>query len=174
MAYLNTQLSKQELGVVVDGFSLIQTEQSTIEVIETVAEVGENSNFYIASQLKNEKSKLISSLSQFPVTALWLLNQYEQSVASGSSQEDDVTLDSEITTDISEISKYFYALSVKPLTDASYAADKQNLTTALELFPYSFHDLIKLVDVIVYAYKFRGLCYQPSICLLYTSPSPRD
>ncbi len=163
MAYLNTQLSKQELGVVVDGFSLIQTEQSTIEVIETVAEVGENSNFYIASQLKNEKSKLISSLSQFPVTALWLLNQYEQSVASGSSQEDDVTLDSEITTDISEISKYFYALSVKPLTDASYAADKQNLTTALELFPYSFHDLIKLVDVIVYAYKFRGLCYQPSI-----------
>ena len=162
MAYLNTQLSKQELGFVVDGLSLIQTEQPANVVIEAAADIGENSNFYIASQLRNEKSKLISSLSRFPVTALWLLNQYEQSLSSGS-QDDDVSLDSEVTTDLSEISKYFYALSAKTLTDPNYATDKQNLTTALELFPFSFHDLIKLVDVIVYAYKFRGLCYQPRV-----------
>lgn len=164
MAYLNTQLSIQELGFVVDSISLVKTEQSDNVVVETVADVvGENTNFSIASQLRNEKSRLISALSRFPVTALWLLNQYEQGSSLGSSHEDDAALDLEPTTDLSEISKYFYSLSVKSVTDASYATDKQNLTTALELFPFSFNDLISLVDVIVYGYKFRGLCYQPGV-----------
>ena len=44
----------------------------------------------------------------------------------------------------------------------AYALDKQNLVTALQLFPFTFQDLTKLVDIIVYAYKFRGLCYQLS------------
>ena len=79
MAYLNTQLSIQELGFVVDSISLVKTEQSDNVAVETVADVaGENTNFSIASQLRNEKSRLISALSRFPVTALWLLNQYEQ------------------------------------------------------------------------------------------------
>jgi RNA polymerase sigma factor (sigma-70 family) len=47
------------------------------------------------------------------------------------------------------------------LTDASYTVDKNNLATVLQLFPFSFNDLTKLVDLIVYAHKFRGLCYQP-------------
>ena len=77
-------------------------------------------------------------------------------------QDDEATLESELTTALADIKKYFHSLSRKALTDASYAVDKQNLVTALQLFPFSFHDLTKLVDVIVYAYKFRGLCYQPT------------
>ncbi|MDD1613572.1 MAG: RNA polymerase sigma factor RpoD/SigA [Methylococcaceae bacterium] len=157
MAYLNTQLSKQELKIVVDNVPG-ETEQPASRVAD-VTECAENSNFQIARKLKDEKSRLINALSQFPVTALWLLNEYEQK-AYAAEQDDEATLESELTTALADIKKQFHSLSRKTLTDASYAADKQNLETALQLFPFSFHDLTKLVDIIVYAYKFRGLCYQ--------------
>jgi len=159
MAYLNTQLSKQELRIVVDNVS-VETEQPANRVAD-VTECAENSNFQIARKLKDEKYRLINALSQFPVTALWLLNEYEQK-SYAAEQDDEATLESELTTALADIKKQFHFLSRQALTDASYAADKQNLVTALQLFPFSFHDLTKLVDVIVYAYKFRGLCYQPT------------
>ena len=159
MAYLNTQSSKQEMGIIVDNIP-IETEQPESGFDAGVVAT-ENSNFQIARQLKCEKSKLINELSQFPVTALWLLNEYEQNCYADE-QGDEATLDSALTTALADIKRYFYALSGKALTDATYAVDKKNLITALQLFPFSFHDLTKLVDVIVYGYKFRGLCYQPS------------
>jgi len=158
MAYLDTQLSKQEMGIVVDNLP-IETEQPASGVNDAT-ECAENSNFHIAHLLKDEKSRLINALSQFPVTALWLLNEYEQN-AHAPEQVDEATLESGLTTALVEIKKQLHSLSCKALTDASYAVDKQNLITALQLFLFSFHDLTKLVDVIVYAYKFRGLCYQP-------------
>ena len=157
MAYLDLQLSKQEMGVIADNIP-VQPEQPASSVIDTT-EGAENSNFQIARHLKEEKSRLINALSQFPVTALWLLNEYDQN-AYTSELDDEATLESELTTALAEIKKYFYLLSSKGLTDAAYAVDKQHLATALQLFPFCFHDLTKLVDVIVYAYKFRGLCYQ--------------
>jgi RNA polymerase primary sigma factor len=90
-----------------------------------------------------------------------LLNEYEQK-AYTAEQDDEVTLKSELTTALADIKKYFHSLSCKALTEASYAVDKQSLVTALQVFPFCFHDLTKLVDVIVYAYKFRGFCYQPT------------
>ena len=90
-----------------------------------------------------------------------MLKEYEQK-AYTAEQDDEATLESELTTALADIKKQFYSLSRKVITDASYIVDKQNLVTALQLFPFSFHDLTKLVDVIVYAYKFRGLCYQSS------------
>lgn len=159
MAYLDTQLSKQEMGIVVDNLP-IETEQPASSINEA-RECTENSNFQIARLLKDEKSRLINALSQFPVTALWLLNEYEQKCYMAE-QDDEATLESELTTALADIKKYFHSLSCKALTDDSYAVDKQNLVTALQLFPFSFHDLTKLVDVIVYTYKFRGFCYQPT------------
>lgn len=159
MAYLNSQLSKQEIGIIVDNIP-IETEQPASSV-NNATECAENSNFQIARLLKGEKYRLINALSQFPVTALWLLNEYEQKVCTAE-QDDEATLESELTTALADIKKQFHSLSCKALADASYAVDKQNLATALQLFPFSFHDLTKLVDVIVYAYKFRGLCYQPT------------
>jgi RNA polymerase primary sigma factor len=159
MAYLDIQFSKQEMGIVVDNIP-IETEQPASNVNDAT-DSAENSNFQIARKLKDEKFRLINALSQFPVTALWLLNEYEQK-AYTAEQDDETTLESELITALTDIKKYFHSLSRKTLTDASYAVEKQNLVTALQLFPFSFHDLTKLVDVIVYAYKFRGLCYQPT------------
>jgi len=159
MAYLDTHFSKQEIGIVVDNIP-IETEQPASGINDTT-ECAENSNFQIARLLKGEKSRLINALSQFPITALWLLNEYGQDCYMAD-QDDEATLESELTTALADIKKFFHFLSHKALTDASYAVDKQNLVSALQLFPFSFHDLTKLVDVIVYAYKFRGLCYQPT------------
>jgi RNA polymerase primary sigma factor len=157
MAYLDLQFSKQEMGVIVDNIS-VETEQP-VSSVNDAASYTENSNVQIARNLKDEKSRLINALSQFPVTALWLLKEYEQK-ASTAEQDDEATLESELTTALADIKKQFHSLSRKTITDASYSVDKQSLVTALLLFPYTFHDLTKLVDVIVYAYKFRGLCYQ--------------
>jgi len=157
MAYLNTQMSEQELGFIVDNRSTQLEEPVQVTTIEPVEE---NSNFYVASQLKEQKCKLISALSQFPVTALWLIHQYEQSV--NTVGIDDEALETESQTDLSEISKYFNTLSRRQVVDSAYIADKENLITALELFPYTFQDLTRLVDVIVYAHKFRGLSVQSS------------
>ncbi len=159
MAYLNTQLSEQDSGVV-DNVS-IAAEHLACSVKES-AESAENCNFHIARLLNNEKSRLIHLLSQFPATALWLLNEYKQNVHLGE-QNDEVTQESDLTGALADIKKYFHALSSrKSRTDAAYAIDKQNLATALQVFPFAFHDLTKLVDLFVYAYKFRGLCYQPA------------
>lgn len=157
MAYLNTQLSKQELGFVVDA---MPTQQAKVKSSEPV-EVAENSNFYIASQLKEEKQKLISALAQFPVTAVWLLRQYEQA-DNTQAQDDDMTADAEITTDLNNINQCFQILLEKSNQDVSSGVVKQNLMNALQEFPFSFSDLTKLVDLVVYAYKYRGLCYQPN------------
>ncbi|MDD1625615.1 MAG: RNA polymerase subunit sigma, partial [Methylococcaceae bacterium] len=76
MAYLDIQFSKQEMGIVVDNIP-IETEQPASNVNDATDST-ENSNFQIARKLKDEKFRLINALSQFPVTALWLLNEYEQ------------------------------------------------------------------------------------------------
>jgi RNA polymerase primary sigma factor len=159
MAYLNARLSKMELGVIVDSVP-VQTEQPA-STVNKVTDNAENSNFHMARLLKEQKSKLINALSQFPITALWLLNEYEQNCYL-SEQDDETALSTELTTALADIRKYHQILSLKDSNDESYALDKQNLVTALQMFPFTFQDLTKLVDIIVYAYKFRGLCYQLS------------
>jgi len=161
MAYLNTQLSKQTMGVVVDNIPVCKEKPASID--NEVAQHAENSNLQIARLLKEEKTRLINALSHLPVTALWLLNQYEHKSCKTES-DDDATLESDLETALAEIKKQFHILSSKALTDVSYGVDKQNLVAALQLFPYSFHDLTNLVDIIVYAHKFRGLCYQTTHC----------
>ena len=159
MAYVDTQLLKQKMRIVADNIP-IETTQVASSINDAAAHA-EHGNFEIARRLKDEKSRLGYTLAQFPVTALWLLNEYEQDAGTAES-DDDASRGSELTTALAEIKNRFYALARETLTDASCAAEKQNLTSALQRFPFSFHDLTKLMDVIVYAYKFRGLCYQPT------------
>ena len=160
MAYLNAQLLKRELGVVVEGVpGEIELHESSIN---DVPENAENCNFQIARLLNEQKSKLINALSKFPVTALWLLNECELKTYL-SEQDDGSALSTELTTALTDIRKYFQILARKDLNDAAYAIDKHNLVTALQLFPFTFQDITRLIDIIVYAFKFRGLCYQLSI-----------
>ncbi|MDD5269324.1 MAG: RNA polymerase sigma factor RpoD/SigA [Methylococcales bacterium] len=161
MAYLNTQLSKQIMGVVVDNIPICNEQPASID--NEAPHPIENSNVQIARLLKDEKTRLINALSNLPVTALWLLNQYEQK--SYKVEPDDESMqESELESTLAGIKNRFHILSGKALTDLSYGVDKQNLVAALQLFPYSFHDLTNLVDIIVYAYKFRGLCFQTTHC----------
>ena len=161
MAYLNTELSRQKMGVVVDNIPPATEQRASID--NEVPQHVENSNFQIARHLKDEKTRLINALSNLPVTALWLLNEYEQKSYKIESDEE-AMLESELETALAEIKKQFHKLSGKAVTDASYGVDKQKLMTALQLFPFSFFDLTSLVDIIVYAYKLRGLCYQTTLC----------
>jgi len=64
----------------------------------------ENSNFQIARLLKGEKTRLINALSQFPVTALWLLNEYEQNCYMAE-QDDEAMQESELITTLADIKK---------------------------------------------------------------------
>jgi RNA polymerase primary sigma factor len=149
------------MGVIVDNIPLCNEQPASIDNEEP--HHIENSNVQIARFLKDEKTRLINALSNLPVTALWLLNQYEQKSYKIES-DDEASLESDMETALAEIRKQFHILSGKSLTDVSYGVDKQNLVAALQLFPYSFHDLTNLVDTIVYAHKFRGLCYQTTHC----------
>ncbi len=157
MAYLNTQFSKQELTYVVDSAALPKV-QPKLKNIDSV-EIAENSNFYIASQLKDEKQKLITAIAQFPVTALWILNQYEQTENISALDEDGLQ-DAEFINELTAVRQCFDVLVDKYNLEASSGVIKQNLINALHEFPFTFSDLTKLVDLIVYAYKYRGLCYQ--------------
>ena len=160
MAYLNAQFSKQKLGVVADS-DPVETGQLASPVNEEL-DNAENSNFQLARQLKEQKSKLINALSQFPITALWLLNEYEQN-SRQSKKNDETALSTELSSVLADIKKYYQILSRKDSNDMAYDLVKQNLLIALQLFPFTFQDLTKLVDIIVYAYKYRGLCYQLSM-----------
>ncbi|MGZ8191834.1 MAG: sigma-70 family RNA polymerase sigma factor [Methylococcaceae bacterium] len=164
MAYLTERLSKQKVGMGVNSSAL--NEVVTDDPIGNISEPEDNAercNFQIARNLKDEKTRLINALCQFPVTALWLLNEHEQSYDT-TEQEDETALGSDLTAALAEIKKHYLlanqVFSSKGLNDPVYLDNKQNLISALSLFPFSFEDLTKLVDVIVYANKFRDLCYQ--------------
>ncbi|MCX7097215.1 MAG: RNA polymerase sigma factor RpoD/SigA [Methylococcales bacterium] len=159
MAYLDTQLSRQEMRIVADNIP-VGADQAQCKA-SSPADPSESSNNQTARLLKDEKSKLVNALSQFPVTALWLLNEYDQQVVTPD-QDDEAPAESELTSAINDIKKRFHSLSNKSPNDTAYDLDKQKLAMALQLFPYTFNDLTKLADVIVYAYKFRGLCYHPT------------
>jgi len=163
MAYLTEDLSKQRT-VIIDRVPVDITvaDEPVVESISCSQDSNEHRNFQIARQLKDEKIRLIGVLSQFPVTALWLLDKYEQNLYNNN--EDEANSVSDLTAVLEDIKKYYLqanlSLSRKGINDKVHIGDKQNLAIALQLFPYSFEDLTKLVDVVAYVYKYRGLCYQ--------------
>lgn len=157
MAFLNTQLSEQESGAVI--VNVPNASEHLANNVNDSSELAENSNFQIARLLTDEKSNLVNALSKFPVTALWLLKEYEHKCQTAEPVVE-AKPGSELRAAVDDIKKQFYFLAGKTLADSSYADDYQSLVTALQQFPFSFNDLTKLVDLIVYAYKYRGLCYQ--------------
>jgi RNA polymerase primary sigma factor len=158
MSYLNEHVSKTALRIVTDNDTPI-TEDSEGN-INSKSDNTENGNFKIARNLERGKTQLINALSQFPVTALWLLYKYEQNCYK--SEQADAPLLSERAASI----KYYFSASQSAYRSGSnndrYTDKKQNLITALQRFPFSFEDLTGLTDIIIYAFKSRGLYYQSS------------
>lgn len=163
MAYLDDYSLKHRLGAVVniDNHTMVAND-SEVAIVQKSIEGVENGNFQSAQRLREEKTKLINALSQFPITALWLLNEYGQNHYKAK-QADPSAESSELANHLENIKKYFLLtrslITSKEWTNSSCGDDKQQLSTALTKFPYSFEDLVKLVDVIVFAYKYRGLSY---------------
>jgi RNA polymerase primary sigma factor len=164
MAYLTDYISNQELetgGNNLLNINAADEPPSSFKFQDNT----EGGNINIARRLESEKNKLVNALCQFPLTALWLLNEYEKN-SDAAVQEEEIAWVSEQKIALANIRKYYVSttqsLSCNHCSDEVYKENKQNLKTALQLFPFTFEDLVKLVDVFIYAYKFRGLCYQSS------------
>lgn len=119
------------------------------------------SNFQIARELIIEKTKLAEALSQFPVSALWLLNKYEQQWDNREIEGDEeIDWLSESTAALTDIKKYYLqAAQAAAGNDLDCAESRRHLSEALKRFPFSFHDLACLVDVIVDSHYWRKACY---------------
>jgi RNA polymerase primary sigma factor len=139
LSYLNKQALTQEA-----------TLKGVIDCAEKTTGAKEASNLEIARRLETAKLKLINALTQFPVTALWLLNKYEQ--------ERDSRLTAEQLDALANIKKQ-YLIAVEKDDFANDSNEKRCFIDALSLFPFSFEDLIELTDLIVYGFQTRGLCY---------------
>jgi RNA polymerase primary sigma factor len=118
----------------------------------------EHCNLQMAINLEAGKSSLINILSQFPATALWLLHRYE---ADASKPEQAVEV--LIVTLATIKSRYLLAsllFSGRGFKHKVDADEKQRLTGALEVFPFSIEDLLVLTELIIYAFKTRDDCAQ--------------
>lgn len=181
MAYLTEYFSKQD--VVVDDKSLyakvVVDQEIDLPVITkstraVSTDTPEHGNFQTARDLNDEKTSLINALCNFPVVALWLLNEYDKHAISDDSEEE-LVLASDQAAVLNRV-KRSYLLANQELmnnaaNDPSYLAAKHNLSIALRQFAFSFEDLTRLVEVVVYAFKYRGLTIQSN---QLSSPKQRD
>ncbi len=131
---------------------LLKPETAIVNNVNAAKECAEHDNFQMASNLAAGKTRLIDSLSQFPATALWLLHRYE---ADGYKPE---------PVSLAEIKNYYLraslAFSGRGFDREADADEKQHLTEALRVFPFSFDDLVVLIGLVIYAFKTRDDCHQ--------------
>ncbi len=163
MAYLNERLARQETGVLIKSGAVAA--ENTKQEVNLPVEAVENGNFQIARNLAAEKTRFITSLSQFPATALWLLSKYDQNDSQGELEDDD-EVRSEQANALPSIKNYFlsasHSFSRNIKSHDNFSKDKENLISSIQAYPFSFEDLTELADFLVYAFKVRGFSYQPS------------
>ncbi len=144
MMYLNKHLLKPETAI--------------DNIVNEAKGSAEHCNFQLASNLEAGKSRLINILSQFPVTALWLLHRYEADVCKPEQAAQVLTIT------LAQIKNRYLLASLsfsgRGFIREADAAEKQHLTEALQAFPYSFEELFVLTELIIYAFKTRDVCHQ--------------
>jgi RNA polymerase primary sigma factor len=132
--------------------------EQALGITELVSEANETtrgtetSNIEVARRLEAAKLKLINTLAEFPVTALWVVDKYWQH-SIPSEQTSEVRVTSELRDALVTIK------SAIQWGDKQDSDKKLTLINALRSFPFSFEDLIELTDIIVHAFQTRGLCY---------------
>jgi RNA polymerase primary sigma factor len=165
MARLEEYRSRQSEVVIVDAAIDAMVDPGPELLVTQGTTIAEKNNFQMAQKLREAKARLIDTLSQFPVTALWLLTgQGHHLYRENQTDEDESTPES--GPDLERIRQCFLqaspALSALASAKVSCINSKQQLRLELAKFPYVFEDLLELVDVIVLAYKCRGLYCLPS------------
>jgi RNA polymerase primary sigma factor len=161
MRLLTEYMSVPEVnGAVVVNDTLVDKKPTGINKEEDSAE---NRNLLLARQIEEQKTKLINALSKFPVTALWVLSKYEQQ-CDKAEQEDDTAVSTEFNDFLKDVKKHYHSVSQsatgKASNEVAYTNARRRLTYAVQQFPFAFEDLVKLVDIIAYAFKFKGLSFQ--------------
>lgn len=160
--------------------SLLKPETAIVNGVNVGNESPEYCNFQMASALESGKSRLINSLSQFPVTALWLLQRYEKYEVNASKSEQSA---SALTDSLTAIKNAYLPASLsfsgRGFGDDVDTDEKQRLTELLQAFPFSFDDLFALTDLIIHAFKNRDSCYQsaenyPDLVIKRLEASPRQ
>jgi RNA polymerase sigma factor (sigma-70 family) len=133
-------------------------------LVNKEVESTENRNLQLARQVEEQKTKLINTLSKFPITALWVLNKYEQQCDKAEQEDDASSASSEFSDFLKDVKKHYQFVSQTVAENAQneevYSNAKRRLTFAVQQFPFAFEDLVKLVDIITYAFKLRGLSVQ--------------
>lgn len=121
----------------------------------------ENRNLQLARLVEEHKTQLINALSKFPVTALWVFSKYEQA-SDKDEQEDETNVPSEFKDFLKDIKKHYQSVSqsASGKTKNEYANAKRRLMFAVRQFPFAFEDLVKLVDIVTYAFRFRGISFK--------------
>jgi RNA polymerase sigma factor (sigma-70 family) len=165
MRLLTEYMSVPEVNAgVVSNNALIKNK--TVPVKNEVDNI-ENRNLQLAKLQEEHKTKLIGALSKFPVTALWVLSKYEQA-SRKDEQEDETTAPSELDSFLSDIKKHYQQVTLS-IADKDNKVEvcenaKKRLRLAVQQFPFAFEDLVKLVDIITYAFKFRGISLNLTCC----------
>lgn len=144
-------------GVVVSNNATVNTAVPP----STEVDNSENKNLRLAKLVEDEKVKLIKALSLFPVTALWILDKYEQ--ACDKSDEEESALSVEMVDLLKSIKKHYQTVTESLQKNRAVSTGSKanlKLRAAIQEFPFTFEDLVKLVDIVAYAFNFRGLCYK--------------
>jgi RNA polymerase sigma factor (sigma-70 family) len=166
MRLLTEYMSVPEVnGAVVSNNALIRNK---VVPVKTEVENIENRNLQLAKLQEEHKTKLIAALSKFPVTALWVLSRYEQASAKDEQEDETPTAASELDGFLNDIKKHYHEISQSAsdnnLKNEACTNAKQRLKNAVQQFPFAFEDLVKLVDIITYAFKFRGISLNLTCC----------
>jgi RNA polymerase primary sigma factor len=145
-------------GAVVANNALINNKSASVN---NEGDSIENRNLQLARHVEEHKNELIGALSNFPVTALWVLSKYEQA-HDKDEQEDEANGLSEFNDFLKDIREHYQSFSEHSHNSQVDACVKQRLMLAVRQFSFAFEDLVKLVDIVTYAFKFRGISFNPA------------
>ncbi|SJM94334.1 RNA polymerase sigma factor [Crenothrix polyspora] len=161
MAYLDRQLSEYKTSA--PYINVIDEAKNTKTDHDKPVDEIKNSNHQLAKNLADAKTDLIKSLATFPISALWLINKHEQNIDTIEPHEPE-NIATDLAVSITQIKKDFLQLHQHAQGNETnhefYIGCKQRLVVHLQLFPYSFDDLVELSELIVYKFK-AGSVFNP-------------
>jgi len=156
MATVNAPLAAKETNLLIDN----DVDSTLLMKAQEPIVSNENSNFRIAENLAFDKSNLVKVLTKLPVSALWLVQKYQENADTIEYDEiDDASF--ELDPSIEQI-KNLVLLASKAYRSGQnqhidYINAIEKLTATLQGFKYTFDDLVELTDLVVFAYNRRQL-----------------